>query len=87
MVPLWTNFDIHLEWLINLLYDRQLQFPIPNRSLLGRQATSSVYEFSKEEASLTVRKVKPFVTAATRSKTAGGGGSRVMSTFQKDCDF
>ena len=34
-----------------------------NCSSLQRQ-TSTVYEFSKEEASLTVRKVKPFVTAA-----------------------
>ena len=60
-----------------------------NCSSLQRQ-TSTVYEFSKEEASLTVRKVKPFVTAALATSsvcTVKQPAAAVMSTFQKDCDF
>ena len=61
-----------------------------NCSSLQRQ-TSTVYEFSKEEASLTVRKVKPFVTAALATSgvctVKQPAAAAVMSTFQKDCDF
>ena len=60
-----------------------------NCSSLQRQ-TSTVYEFSKEEASLTVRKVKTFVSAALATSsvcTVKQPAATVMSTFQKDCDF
>ena len=84
MVPLWTNFDIHLEWLINLLYDRQLQFPIPNRSLLGRKATSSVYEFSKEEAGISDSEKSETFCNCCNQLMPDAAAARVMSTFQKD---
>ena len=62
-----------------------------NCSSLQRRQTSTVYEFSKEEASLTVRKVKPFVTAALATSgvctVKQPAAAAVMSTFQKDCDF